>query len=125
MNAPRCEENEGQAQAGAALKVAVLCRDPEKLRRLSDFLATDDGSIELQVWPAGATGLAAMIEREHPGVLLIEPGGGGDAQALERIAARHPETTVILLGVRRQPGVLLAALRARVRQASCVEWQHL
>ena len=128
MSALQCRRNTGRALAGAVLKVAVLCRDPKKLRRLRDFLATDDGSIELQVWPAGVPVVpefAAMIERERPGVLLAEPGGEGETRTLEWIAARHPEMTVILLGARRPPGVSLAAWCARGHRASCGEWRHL
>lgn len=105
--------------AATALKVAVLSRNPETLKNLGDHLATDDGSIQLQIWPAGATHLAAMVEQERPGVLLLEAQGGreDELQGMERIMARHSEMAVILICVQHQPDFLLAAMRMGVREA--------
>lgn len=107
-----------QSQAGAALKIAVLSRNPETFKHLSDFLATDDGSIQVQIWPAGATHLAAMVEQEKPGVLLLEAQGGreDELQGIERIMARHPDMAVILICVQHQPEFLLSAMRMGVRE---------
>lgn len=107
-----------QGKAGAALKIAVLSRNPETLKHLGDFLATDDGSIQLQIWPAGATHLAAMIEQEKPGVLLLEAQGGreDELQGVERLMARHPDMAVILMCVQHQPEFLLSAMRMGVRE---------
>ena len=104
--------------AGAALKVAILSRNPETLKNLSDHLATDDGSIQLQIWPAGATHLAAMVEQEQPGVLLLEAQGGreDELQGMDRIMAYHPEMAVILICVQQQPEFLLSAMRMGVRE---------
>lgn len=104
--------------AGSTLKVAVLSRNPETLKNLSDFLATDDSSIQLQFWPAEATHLAAMVEQEQPGVLLFEAQGGreDELQGMERIMARHPDMAVILICAQHQPEFLLSAMRMGVRE---------
>ncbi|MBN9423137.1 MAG: AAA family ATPase [Candidatus Accumulibacter sp.] len=104
--------------AGSTLKVAVLSRNPEMLKNLSDFLATDDSSIQLQFWPAGATHLAAMVEQEQPGVLLLETAGGREDElnGVERVMIRHPDMAVILICAQNQPEFLLSAMRMGVRE---------
>lgn len=105
-------------KGGAALKVAALSRNPETLKNLSDFLATEDGAIQLQIWPAEATHLAAMVEQERPGVLLLETHGanGDELLGLERIMNHHPEMAVILICLQQLPDFLLRAMRIGVRE---------
>lgn len=117
------------ATAVGGLRVAAVSRDPEKVRQLRELLVTDDGAIELEIWPidwpAGSTQLAVLIERQHPNMLLLDApvGMGDDFSALERIAARYPEMAVLLVGVRQQPAFVLAAMEKRMHQLSCIKWR--
>lgn len=110
---------EGQQRGGMpTMKIAALSRTPETLKSLRDYVSSEGASIQLQIWPGEAAHLAAMIEQEHPDVLLLEAQGARETEldALEGIIGRHPELTVILICVQQAPEFLLRALRIGVRE---------
>ena len=109
----------GARKNGArALTVAALSRNHETLKNLRDCVAESDASIQLQIWPGDAAHLAAMVEQERPGVLLLEGHGVHEAEleALEDVTRRHPTLAVILLCARPSPEFLLRALRIGVSE---------
>ena len=105
-------------KAEAALKIAVLSRNSETLKSLGEHLNTPDGSLQLQFWPADATHLPAMVEQEHPGLLLLETSGArsDEMQGLEELMARHHDMAVILICNQQNPDFLLSAIRLGVRE---------
>lgn len=102
----------------AGLKIGVLSRNTETLKNIGGDLATDDGSVQLQFWPADVTHLGAMVEQEQPSILMFETPGGKEQEldALEEVMTRHREMAVILLCAQRQPDFLISAMRAGVRE---------
>lgn len=117
-------------QAPGGLRVAAVSRNPDTLRHLSELLDTEDGAIQLEVWaadwPGGAAQFAALIERSHPNVLLLDASGdsGKGLPELARIMARYPDMAVLLVGVRQQPECVLAAMEKRMHQLSCIKWRR-
>jgi len=112
------------------LKIAAVSCNAETIRNLGDLLRTEDSAIQFDVWaigwPGGATQLAAMLERGRPNVLLLDAqaGNANDLPELERIVARYPEMTVLLIGVRHQPEFVLVAIEKRMHQLSCIKWRR-
>jgi pilus assembly protein CpaE len=102
----------------SALKIGLLSRNPETLKNLSEYLATDDGAIQLQIWPAGATHLPAMVGQEQPGLLLLETPGVSEDEldGLEQLMQRYPAMAVMLICAQQQPAFLLSAMRMGVRE---------
>lgn len=102
----------------AGLKVGVLSRNSETLKSLSEHLSTDDGSVQLQFWPADAIHLPAMVEQEQPGLLLVETQGGKEEElrGLDAVMARHRDMAVILVCAQQNPEFLLSAIRLGVRE---------
>lgn len=100
------------------MKVAALSRNPDTLKSLRDFVSGEGASLQLQIWPGEVAHLAAMVEQEHPDVLLLEGQGAREAEldGLEGILARHPHLTVMLACVQQSPEFLLRALRIGVRE---------
>lgn len=117
--APAAQPLSGEQQIGGnAMKVAALSRSPDTLKTLRDYVSGEETSIQLQIWPGEAAHLGAMIDQEHPDVLLLETPGAHESEldGLEGIITRHPELTVILICVQQLPEFLLRALRIGVRE---------
>lgn len=113
----RAASNAGN-EAKAALKIAALSRNPETLKALRDYTSGEPGLLQLQIWPAEAAHLTAMVDQEHPDVLMLEGPGGRESEfeALETLLAQRPELTVILISAQQSPEFLLRALRVGVRE---------
>ena len=109
---------DAQKKAGPAMKVAVLSRNAETLKPLRDYLSGEGAAIQLQIWPGEVANLAAMIEQQHPDVLLLEAQGARESEldALEGVMARYPDVTVILICAQQSQEFLLRALRIGVRE---------
>lgn len=117
---PRSPDKSGShpARDGGMLRIAAYSPNRETLGKLQDFLATDDGSVELQTWPADIMHLPAMVAQSVPDLLLLEtPGEREDElQSLESVVAQHPDLAVILICSQQLPAFLLRAMRLGVRE---------
>lgn len=108
----------GIAGTGAAsLRVAILAHSREVLDHARDALGGNGGGPGSIVLEGGAQQVAAVVEQEHPELLILEAAGASEAEleALERTTLRHPGMEVILLCARQSPAFLLRALRIGVR----------
>ncbi|MFZ2854082.1 MAG: AAA family ATPase [Rhodocyclaceae bacterium] len=108
---------EGQTAEVVMMKLAALSRNPETLEALRDYAGGEGAAIQLQIWPGQVAHLGAMIEQEHPDILLLEAQGasGNELDVLERVVAGHPALSVILVCVQQSPEFLLRALHIGVR----------
>lgn len=100
------------------MRIAALSINPDTLKRLTGFLTTDDGSVEVATWLGDATQAPALVEQEHPGLLIVETPQGleTELQGLDRVAMRHPEVALIVVCGHQSPEFLLAAMRLGVRE---------
>ncbi len=131
---PKIEQIKGTSQPSidrqkenrVAMKVAALSRNPDTLKALHDYANAEGASIQLQIWPGDAAHITALIDREHPDVLLLETPGVRDAEldALEEVIARQPDLKAIVICVQQSSEFLLRALRIGVREVMHLSVTH-
>lgn len=100
------------------IKIAVLSRNRETLKELSDYFSDQEPAIRLQIWPGDANHLAVMVEQERPTMLLLEEPGARDIEleALEAVIRNHPALAVVVLCAQPSREFLLQALRIGVSE---------
>ena len=100
------------------LKISALTRNPETIRCIRTLMEQESFANQWHLWMGESSQLGALVEQEHPQVLLLEDDGlvEGQLDMLHDALARSPELNVILISGRQTPEFLLRALRAGVRE---------
>lgn len=101
------------------LRIGIVAPDARTIEHLRELLAGWDGALSE---PAGAPGDAEQAERladqEQPDVMLVQGArqGTADLPALERLTARYPGMTVVLLAADQSPEFVRYCMRAGLRE---------
>lgn len=107
-----------QAETSTSLKISALTRNPDTIRCIRTLMQTENFANQWHLWMGESVQLAALVEQEHPQVLLLEDDGlvENELDALGAVIDRSPDLNVILISGRQTPEFLLGALRAGVRE---------
>lgn len=100
------------------MKIATIAQDPQCLNDVQKYLADRQASHPLIAISGGAQQIPAVIEQEHPDLLLLEGIGlnPGEQQILRVVTSRFPDLGVIMLCPPQPQDFLLEAMRVGVRE---------
>lgn len=99
------------------MKIALLSPDPKSLQAIQQTLATLDGySLRAQCGTSSA--LQGLLDAHSPDVLLCELGAGDERllEEVSRASLRQPQLVPILLTAQPTQALLIAAMRAGIRE---------
>ncbi|MGL6072037.1 AAA family ATPase [Craterilacuibacter sp.] len=99
------------------MKIALLSPDPKSLQAIQQTLTALDGYV-YSAQCGNSAALSGLLDAHTPDVLLCELGADDERllEALERACLRQPQLVPILLTAQPTPAVLIAAMRAGIRE---------
>lgn len=100
------------------MKIATIAQDPQCLHDIQKFLANVNMSLPMVAITGGAQQIPAVIEQEHPDLLLLEgiKLNPGEQQILRVVTSRFPDLGVIMVCPPQPQEFLLEAMRVGVRE---------
>lgn len=100
------------------MKIATIAQDSQCLDAIQKYLAQSYATHTLVSSMGGIQQVPAVIEQEHPDLLLLEGAGlsSNELQVIDRTTSRFPELGVIMLCPAQSQEYLIEAMRAGVRE---------
>ncbi|MGG7054683.1 AAA family ATPase [Nitrosomonas sp. ANs5] len=100
------------------MKIATIAQDSQCLDAIQRYLAQSHATHTLVSSMGGIQQVPAVIEQEHPDLLLLEGAGlsSSELQVIDRATSRFPELGIIMLCPAQSQEYLIEAMRAGVRE---------
>jgi pilus assembly protein CpaE len=100
------------------VKIATIAQDPQCLNDIQKYLADACASTPMVAITGGAQQIPAVIEQEHPDLLLLEgiKLNPGEQQILSIVTSHFPDLGVIMLCPPQPQEFLLEAMRVGIRE---------
>ncbi|WP_277267646.1 AAA family ATPase [Nitrosomonas nitrosa] len=100
------------------MKIATIAQDPQCLNDIQKYLADACASTPMVAITGGAQQIPAVIEQEHPDLLLLEgiKLNPGEQQILSIVTSHFPDLGVIMLCPPQPQEFLLEAMRVGIRE---------
>ncbi|MDQ5897095.1 MAG: pilus assembly protein CpaE [Pseudomonadota bacterium] len=98
------------------MKIKVISPIPLQAEAWRSALATSDRTLQVEILAQPLDQLASLANGSLPDLIVVELVSGRDFDALERLAAQHPEVEVVLVSDALPPERLMRAMRAGVRE---------
>lgn len=97
------------------MKVKIVTPDSENARAWSAALRAE-GDFDVATAASALREAHAVINGSRPDLLLVQTSTAQDIEALEHLAATHPEVDCVLVSHSLEPEILMRAIRAGVRE---------
>lgn len=100
------------------MKIAIIAQDQHCLKDIQKHLADINTPHPLVAMVGGAQQIPAMIEQQHPDLLLLEgiPLNPAEQQILSLVTSRFPDLGIIMVCPSRSQDFLIEAMRIGVRE---------
>ena len=100
------------------MKIATIAQDSQILNTIRQYLAKYYAECPIVATTGGVQQIAALIEQEHPDLLLLEGTAFNptELQIIDRVTSRFPELGVIMLCPAQSQEYLIEAMRVGVRE---------
>ncbi|HJV62344.1 MAG TPA: AAA family ATPase [Albitalea sp.] len=98
------------------MKIRIVTAQPDNAQAWAQALRAGDPGAELSTELRAPQDLSQMLDGSRPDVLIAEATTPADFEAVERLAASHPEIDCLLVAAEPTPEMLLRAMRSGVRE---------